>query len=173
MHCTWDGCSDDACDTELDSHVCEYPVGGLPVLQLRGLCKKSKIGRKSSYFSLRRDKVSPSSVYPKKRSLMFCFLDNASLGWCVPWMMRPWPMCPDPATRFNTCWGRPPNPGPNWLEIIFQCNASLALPLRSYLTFPSISLFAPRGASSPKSTSSKECIVHGTDNSGAHCLGTK
>jgi hypothetical protein len=114
MHCTWDGCSDDACDTELDSHVCEYPVGGLPVLQLRGLCKKSKIGRKSNYFLLRRDKASPYTVYPKNRlwcsvSWIMRPLDDVPLGWRVPdWCVLTLQL--DPGT-YNVLWEllRPPD----------------------------------------------------------------
>jgi hypothetical protein len=43
-HCSPAGCQDDPCDLELPIHLCRF-TAGKPMLQLRGLCKKSQIGK--------------------------------------------------------------------------------------------------------------------------------
>ena len=45
VHCSAAGCEDDPCTLEMAVHVCEF-LTSRPLLQLRGLCEKSSIGRK-------------------------------------------------------------------------------------------------------------------------------
>ena len=45
VHCSAAGCEDDPCTLEMAVHVCEF-LTSRPLLQLRGLCEKSNIGRK-------------------------------------------------------------------------------------------------------------------------------
>ena len=42
-HCTLTGCQDDPCELELAVHLCKF-INVKPLLQLRGLCKRSLIG---------------------------------------------------------------------------------------------------------------------------------
>ncbi len=54
-----------------------------------------------------QDHVSPNNVSPNEKSRLvprtMCLLDNAALGYCVPWTWRPTPMCSDPGLHKGTC----------------------------------------------------------------------
>ncbi len=43
VHCSYSGCFDDNCAMNLGTTLCQFP-GSKPVLQLRGLCMKSRLG---------------------------------------------------------------------------------------------------------------------------------
>ncbi len=50
----------------------------------------------------------PEQCVPKTKSLGRSVprterpFDDAALGYCVPWIWRPWPMCPDPGLHWGT-----------------------------------------------------------------------
>jgi hypothetical protein len=49
VHCSAAGCQDDPCELELATHLCRFTTGK-PLLQLRGLCKRSQIGNHYQQF---------------------------------------------------------------------------------------------------------------------------